>query len=151
MAQVTKNSDRTIAVTRTFAADRQKVFDALTDPAQVPRWFQPAQMSLEAYEVDLRPGGTFRYVFRRPNGKKIEMRGAYRQLDPPRRWVYTETYDFSPLELLVTTVLDEARGTTVVKQTILYPTPAERDADFDNVAGSAADIYSKLEKYLRSP
>ena len=45
-------------------------------------------------EADLRPGGSFRYVFQRPSGKKLELRGAYKEIDSPNRWVYTETYDF---------------------------------------------------------
>jgi len=149
--QVTKPSDQNIVLTRTFAAPRQKVFDALTKPDQVPRWFQPKQMSLVAYESDLRAGGTFRYVFQRPSGKKIEMRGVYKEVDSPHRYVRTETYDFSPLELLVTTVLDEVRGKTVLTQTILYSSKEERDGDFDAVASSAAEIYVKLAHYLESP
>jgi uncharacterized protein YndB with AHSA1/START domain len=148
--EVTKPSDRTIVVTRSFATGRQKVFDALTKQDQVPRWFQPTQMSLVTYKGDLRGGGTFRYVFQRPSGTKMEMRGVYRNVDPPHRWVHTETYDFSPLELLVTTVLDEVRGKTVLRQTILYPSKRARDGDFDGVASSAADIYAKLEHYLES-
>jgi uncharacterized protein YndB with AHSA1/START domain len=146
----TKSSDQEIMVNRTFAAPRQQVFDALTKTDQVPRWFQPKEMSLVTYEADVRAGGMFRYRFERPGGKKMEMRGVYQEVDPPRRWVYTETYDFSPLALLVTTVLEEVRGETVLTQTILYPTKADRDSDFDAVAGSAAELYTKLESYLAS-
>src|SRR6266436_8074997 len=146
--QVTKPSDRNIVLTRTFAAPRQNVFDALTKPDRVPRWFQPKQMSLVTYEADFRTGGTFRYVFQRPSGTKIEMRGVYKKVDPPHRWVHTETYDFSPLTLSVTTVLDEVRGKTVLTQTILYSSKEERDGDFDAVASSSAEIYAKLEHYL---
>jgi uncharacterized protein YndB with AHSA1/START domain len=148
--QITKPSDGSIVITRTFAAPRQRVFDALTKPDQVPRWFQPKQMSLVTYEADLKAGGAFRYIFKRPSGAKIEMSGVYQEVDPPYHWVYTETYDFSPLTLLVTTGLDEARGETVLTQTILYPSKEERDGDFDAVANSAAEIYAKLERYLDS-
>src|SRR5437899_6077668 len=85
-----------------FAAPRQKVFDALTRADQVPRWFQPKQMSLVSYEADLRVGGSFRYIFQRPSGTRLEMGGVYRELAAPHRWVYTEKYSFSPLTLLVT-------------------------------------------------
>jgi uncharacterized protein YndB with AHSA1/START domain len=147
---VTKASDRTIVLTRTFAAGRGKVFDALTQPDQVPRWFHPARMRVVTYEADVRDGGTFRYVFERSSGAKMEMRGVYQEVDASRRWVYSETYDFSPLCLLVTTVLDEVRGETVLTQTILYPSTVERDGDFDGVASSAVDMYAKLERYLES-
>jgi uncharacterized protein YndB with AHSA1/START domain len=148
--EVTKPSDRTIVLARSFAAGRQKVFEALTKQDRVPRWFQPAQMSLVSYEADVREGGAFRYVFQRPGGARMEMRGVYSEVDPPHRWVHTETYDFSPLQLLVTTVLNEVRGKTVFEQTILYPSQKERDGDFVGVASSATDIYAKLERYLES-
>lgn len=147
---VTKPSDRTILVTRSFKAPRQRVFDALTRMDQVPRWFQSKQMSLESYEADLKIGGSYRYVFRRPGGRKIEMRGIYKEIEAPNRLVYTETYDFSPLTLLVTTVLDEAQGKTVLTQTIVYASKQERDGDFDAVATSTAELYVKLEHYLES-
>jgi uncharacterized protein YndB with AHSA1/START domain len=148
--QVTKPSDRNIVLTRTFAARRDQVFDALTRPDQVPRWFQPKRMSLVTYEADVRVGGTFRYIFERPSGTRIEMRGVYKEVDAPHRWVHTETYDFSPLTLLVTIVLDDVRGKTVLTQTILYSSKEERDSDFDAVASSSAEIYAKLEHYLTS-
>lgn len=148
--QISKPSDRNIVITRTFAAPRQKVFDALTEADQVPRWFQPKQMSLVTYEADLRAGATFRYVFQRPSGTKIEMRGVYEEVDRPHRLVHTETYDFSPLALLVTTVLDDERGKTVLTQTILYSAKEERDGDFVAVASSSAEIYANLERYLES-
>ena len=148
--KITKPSDRTIVVTQTFAAPRQKLFDALTKPDQVPRWYQPKQMALVAYEADLKVGGAFRYVFERPSSKKLAMRGVFQEMDEPHRWVHTETYDFSPLSLVVTTVLDDQHGKTLFTQTILYPSKADRDADFDPVSGSAADLYGKLDRYLES-
>lgn len=151
LMNATKPSDREIVLTQTFAAPRQAVFDALTQTNHLLRWMQPTHMSLVACEVDLRAGGSFRYVFQRPSGARIEVRGAYETVDPPRRLVYKETYDFSPLELQVTTVLDEAGGETVFTQTIRYSSKQERDDDFDPVATSAAEVYAKLERYLKSP
>jgi hypothetical protein len=65
--------------------------------------------------------------------------------------VYKETYDFSPLELRVTTVLDQAGGETTFNQTITYSSKQARDDDFDGVATSAGEVYARLESYLRSP
>lgn len=145
-----KPSDQTIVVTWTFAAARTKVFEALTRPDQVVRWFRPERMSLVSYESDFRSGGTYRYVFQRPSGKKLEMSGAYREVDPPRRWVHTETYDFSPLTLIVTTALEDVAENTVLTQTIQYESKADRDGDFEAVASSSAEIYRKLDNYLKS-
>jgi uncharacterized protein YndB with AHSA1/START domain len=146
-AQIAKPSDREIVITRAFDAPRQRVFDAMTKPDEVPRWFESPRMTLEKYEAEVKPGGAFRYIFRRPSGTKIEMSGVFEQIDAPRRWVHTEGYDFSPLRLLVTLVLEESGGKTVLTQTILYPSKEERDADFDPVAGSVT-VFEKLDRYL---
>jgi uncharacterized protein YndB with AHSA1/START domain len=140
--------DRRIVLTRSFAAPRQMDFDALTQADQVPRWFQPKQMSLTAYEADLKVGGSFRYVFQRPSGTRLEMSGVYQEVDPPHRWAYTEKYSFSPLTLLVTNELDETDGKTILTQTILYGSKEERDGDLDAVSSSAEELYTKLERYL---
>jgi len=148
--QTTKPSDREIVLTRTFAAPRQAVFDALTQANHLVHWMKPTNMSLVTCAVDLRAGGSFRYVFERPGGAKIEVRGAYETVDRPRHVVYTETYDFSPLKVRVTTALDQAGSATVFKQTIWYSSKQERDGDFDGVATSATEVYANLERYLGS-
>jgi uncharacterized protein YndB with AHSA1/START domain len=149
--QVTKPTDRDIVLTRTFASSRQKLFEALTESDQAPRWFQPKQMALVTYEVDFRLAGQFRYVFQRPSGAVMEMRGVYQEVDAPHRWVHTETYSFSPLTLLVTTVLVEVGEQTVFTQTTTYSSKEDRDGDFEAVAASAADLFARLEHYLESP
>jgi hypothetical protein len=74
--------------------------------------------------------------------------GGITGIYPPRQWIYTETYDFSPLTVRVATRLDEVNGTTVFRQTLRYASKRERDEDFDGVAASAREIYHKLERYL---
>ena len=109
---------------------------------------KPTAMALVTCEIDLRAGGSLRYVFERPNGRKIEVRGTYEVVDPPRQFTYTETYDFSPLRVRVTTILDAVNGTTRFTQTVRYSSKQERDEDFDGVAASAQEVYPKLERYL---
>lgn len=64
--------------------------------------------------------------------------------------MYTETYDFLPLKVLVTIALDPAGSETVFKQAIAYSSKQERDDDFDGVATSATEVCANLERYLRS-
>ena len=151
MIQVTKPSDREIVITVSLSAPRQKVFDAMTRKDLLPRWFQPSRMSLDAYEPDVKPGGTTRFVFRRPYGKTIEMRHTYGEIEAPRRWTHVESYDFSSLRLTVTTELAERDGKTTLTQTVLYASQRERDEDFDPVATSAQEAYARLERFLQSP
>jgi uncharacterized protein YndB with AHSA1/START domain len=149
--QVTKPSDREIVLSRSFAAPRQAVFDALTQKNHLVQWMKPTNFSLVSCDVDLRAGGSFRYVYQRATGKRIEVRGVYQTVDPPNRFEYVETYDFSPLQLNVTTTLHQAGSDTVFTQKIVYASKQERDGDFDSVSTSASEVYERLARYLESP
>ncbi len=148
--QATKPSDREIVLTQKFAAAREAVFNALTQANHIVHWMKTTKMPLVACEVDFRAGGSFRYVFQRASGVRLEVRGAYETVEPPRRFVYAETYDFSPLKVLVTTALEQIGSETFFEQTITYSTKEERDADFDGVAASSKEAYANLARYLAS-
>jgi uncharacterized protein YndB with AHSA1/START domain len=145
---VTKTADREIFVEGTFAVPRRRMFEAITQPDHLKQWMNASGMSLAEVQVDGRAGGSFRYVFQRPNGRKIEVRGAYRAFDPPRGFAYLESYDFSPLQIEVTTALEEAPGGTRFTQTLRYFSTRERDEDFDGVATSSREAYANLARYL---
>ena len=61
-------SDREIVSTRTFAAPRERVFEAFSDPTQLARWWGPKGFTNTIHEFDLRPGGMWRLVMHAPNG-----------------------------------------------------------------------------------
>ena len=105
-------------------------------------------MTLAACAVDLRAGGRFRYAFERAGGKKIEVRGENEVVEPPRRFVYTESYDFSPLRVHVTTTLDDAAGSTAFTQTLRYASKPERDEDFPGVKSSSKEAFERLARSL---
>jgi uncharacterized protein YndB with AHSA1/START domain len=149
--RVTRPTDRDIEVAGTFAVPRQVLFDAITRPEHLAQWMSAGGMALAETQVDARAGGSFRYVFQRPSGKKLEVRGSYQTFDPPRGFSYVETYDFSPLRIEVTTVLDEAGDVTRLTQTLSYASARERDDDFDGVATSSREAYAKLARYLAAP
>jgi len=129
--QVTTPGDREIAMTRVFDAPRALVFDALTKPELLKRWvLGPPGWSLEVCEIDLRPGGAFRYVWRGADGTEMGMRGAFREVAPPERIVHTELFDedWTGGETVVTTSLVEQGGRTTLTLTLLYQSPEARDA-----------------------
>jgi uncharacterized protein YndB with AHSA1/START domain len=127
---ITTPTDRTIRMTRVFDAPRQLVWDALTKPELLKKWlFGPDGWSLASCEIDLRTGGTYRYVWRRDNGKEMGMGGVYREVLPPERLVQTEVFDvpWYPGEAVATTGLLEENGRTTLTQTMEYESREARD------------------------
>jgi len=124
---VDKVGEREVVMNRVVAAPRRRVFEAWTDPKQVPRWLGPRRHTMEVCEIDLRVGGRYRYVFRLENGGLMGMGGVYREIDPPARLVSTESFDDFPGEALCTLTLAEHDGKTTVTMHILAPSREARD------------------------
>ena len=147
--KVTLPSDREIVLTRVFDAPRQLVFDALSKPELLKRWFGPRGWSLITCEVDLRVGGGFRFVLRSPGGDEMGMRGVYRELAPPDRSVHMESFDDYPGQSQVTTVFVEENGKTTMTATVVYESKAIRDAVIQSgMEHGAAESYDKLAELL---
>jgi uncharacterized protein YndB with AHSA1/START domain len=144
--------ERETVVTRAFAAPRTKIFDALTRPDQLARWYGPRGWSLAVCEVDLRQGGAWHFVMRRAGGTEFGMRGVYREVAPPQRLVYTQTFDLEdfPGESLVTVTLAEDRGGTTLTQTVRYPSRELRDGDIAPTEHGSTESFERLDEYLAS-
>jgi len=146
--RVVKQSDLEIILTKTISAPRDRVFRALTEPAAVMQWMKVGHLQLVDCEIEPRVGGSLRYQYQRPSGKQIEVRGVFEKVDAPRELRYLESYDFSPLTIVVTTTLEDAGRSTELKQTLRYRTKDERDADFPNIESSSPTAYANLDRYL---
>jgi uncharacterized protein YndB with AHSA1/START domain len=147
--KVTTPSDREIVLTRVFDAPRNLVYDALTKPELLKRWFGPRGWSLVVCEVDLKVGGKWRFVLRGPDGSEMGMSGTYRELVRPERTVHTESFDDYPGESIVTGVLVEHGGKTTLTGTILYESKEIRDAVVNSgMEHGAAESYDKLAELL---
>ena len=147
----TTPSDREIEMTRLFDAPRQLVFDAFTNPAHVPHWFGPRGWSVPVCEIDLRPGGSWRYVLRGPDGEEMGMSGVYREIKPPERIVTTESFDDYPGESINTLTLTEEDGRTRYTVTVLYADMAARDAVLaTGMSEGAAETLERLAEHLES-
>lgn len=152
--KVTTPSDREIAMTRVFDAPRSLVFDAFTKPELLKRWLGVfGGWSLAVCEVDLRVGGTYRYVWRGPDGAEMGMRGVYREVVRPERIVATESFDepWYPGEALDTTVFIEQSGKTTLTTTVLYESREARDGVLKSpMESGVAASYDNLAELLAS-
>lgn len=79
-------SRNAIVLRRNFAAPLARLFDAWTLPRQISQWWDPAGKPLADCEVDLRVGGTFRFV----NQGRADhpFTGTYLEISPPNRIVF---------------------------------------------------------------
>lgn len=127
---VSAPGDREIVMTRAFAAPRELVFEAWTRPELLVRWYGVfGGWSLVECEIDLRVGGSCRFLWRGPEGE-IGLRGVYREIAAGERIVMTAAYDehWYPGDERSTTTFVEARGETVVTTRLMYESREARDA-----------------------
>jgi uncharacterized protein YndB with AHSA1/START domain len=149
--KVTLPSDNEILLTRVFDAPRHLVFEALTRPELIKRWFGPHGWSLSVCEVDFRVGGAWRYVMHGPNGRRMGMFGDYREIVPVERIVHTERFDEYPGEAVVTTILTEEDGRTIFNATVFHASKDVRDAVIKSgMEHGAAETYDRLNEMLLS-
>lgn len=147
--EVTQPSDREIRMTRVFDAPRALVFEAMTRPEHIRRWWGCLGdgYSVPVCENDLRPGGAWRYVNRFPGGEAA-FHGVNREIVAPERLVFTEIFEaFPDTETVVTAVFtDEGEGRTRLTATVSYPSTLVRDQVLANGMTTGAGIsYDRLE------
>jgi uncharacterized protein YndB with AHSA1/START domain len=136
-AQVSTPSDREVAVTRSFDAPRALVYDAYTKPELVKRWLLgPPGWSMPVCEMDVRPGGRYRWVWKsNEDGKQFGFHGEFREVAKPSKLVHTETFDPGDLggtmgdePCIVTVIFMERNGVTTVKSVMDFGSKNSRDA-----------------------
>ncbi|MFO0611266.1 MAG: SRPBCC family protein [Polyangiaceae bacterium] len=135
-------------MTRLFDAPRALVYEAMTKPEHVRRWWGQLGegYSVPVCEIDLRVGGKWRFVNRHPKGE-IEFYGEYRELDPPGRIVFTEIFALFPDTVsVVTSTLVEEGGKTRLTAIVKYPSREVRDMVLSTgMEKGAATSYDRLE------
>jgi uncharacterized protein YndB with AHSA1/START domain len=151
--QATTPSDREIHLTRLFDAPRRLVFEAMTKPEHIRRWWGILSdaHSVPVCEMDARPGGKWRFVGRGPTGDYPAFYGVCREVVPPERIVYTEIFEpFPDVESVVTATFTEEHGQTRLTVACTYPTKDVRDMVLGTgMSTGAATSYDRLEDLVR--
>jgi uncharacterized protein YndB with AHSA1/START domain len=143
-------SDREIEVTRVVDAPRELVFDCWTKAEHMTKWMLgPDGWTMPVCEIDLRPGGSWHFVWRNADGREMEMDGEYRVVSPPERLVSTESWGGDWPETLNTVVFTELAGRTLITSTMLYPSKAARDAALGTGMKDGMGMsFDRLDAYL---
>jgi uncharacterized protein YndB with AHSA1/START domain len=145
-------SDTEIVMTRVVDAPRSLVFEAWTRPEHVRSWMLgPEGWTMPVCEIDLRPGGEWRFVWRKADGSEMEMRGEYREVAPPERVVTTERWGPEWPETINTLELTEENGRTTITNRVRYPSKEARDAALQTgMKEGASQSFDRLAEYLSS-
>jgi len=93
--EVERVSERELVIRRSFRARPRTVFDAMTKPELLRRWWAPRSLGVVLIEctADVRVGGRYRYVFGREGTPPMTFSGAYREVEPGARLVYTQVFE----------------------------------------------------------
>ena len=157
----TTSTERELVIERIFDAPRELVWKAWTEPEALVRWWGPKAFTTPICKTDLRVGGAFLYCMRSPEGKDYWGAGVYREIAPPERIVYTDSFadekgnvvpatyygmsEDIALEMLVTVTFEEHEGKT--KLTLRHAgIPA--GADRDGAQQGWSESFEKLAEYL---
>jgi uncharacterized protein YndB with AHSA1/START domain len=142
-------NDLDVLITRQFDAPLRLVFDALTDPEHVSRWFAPPGCEMKECSIDLRVGGTYHQVFVTDDGAECSFRGTYLEVEPPSRTVETWVFEGRPhLEAVETVELQESGGVTTLTMTLTFRDKASRDEDIQGGFDGMQDSLDQLEDHL---
>jgi uncharacterized protein YndB with AHSA1/START domain len=123
--QVERASERELILRRTFRAPPRMVFDAMTKPELLKRWWAPRSLGVVLFscESDARVGGSYRFVFGRPDQPPMAFSGVYQEVVPGARLVFTQI--FEPMReagegLIISTFEAHEGGTRLISREI-YP------------------------------
>lgn len=151
-AAVTLPSDTEILITRSFEAPRLIVWEALTTPRHLLRWWGPDWCPLVSCEIDLRPTGTWRYVSRDLDGNELAWHGTYREIATNERIVTTETFEGFPDATSVNTMtLDDEDGITILRTLVAHSCREHRDGHVASGMEAGMQVtFDRLENLLEA-
>jgi uncharacterized protein YndB with AHSA1/START domain len=132
-ATVELPTDEQILITREFDAPKHLVYKAWTTPELVKRWWSAKRGEVTVAEIDLRVGGTWRYVMVTDDGFEVAFHGEFREIVPDERIVSTEVYEGVPdAEAVNTLTLTEVQGRTTLTILVQHASQEHRDAHIDS-------------------
>lgn len=139
-----------IVGSRMFDAPRELVFKTMTDPTLIPRWWGPRRHTTKVDEMEVRPGGRWRYVVQDPDGNETAFHGVFHDLTAPERLIYTFEWEGEPGHVLLETVtLEDVGGKTKMTDLLVFQSVADRDGMVQNgMESGAKETMDRLEELV---
>jgi len=149
---VTLPSDTQILITREFDAPKHLVFQAWTTPELIKRWWSGDHGEVIIAEVDLRVGGTWRYVMTANEGFEVAFHGEFHEILPNERIVSTEVFEGMPDAHAVDTItFTEQDGRTTLTILVQHESKEHRDGHVESgMEAGMQESMSHLEEVARS-
>ena len=133
---------------RIFEAPRELVWRVLTDPERVTNWWGPHGYTTTVVEMDVRPGGRWRWINHTTGGEDAPFKGEYLEVDPPRKLVQTEIFDvpgFDDRAAISTMTLEDLGGRTRLVARSRFPSLEDLQGAISmGMIGGALDTYDRL-------
>jgi uncharacterized protein YndB with AHSA1/START domain len=141
---------RAIVITRVFDAPRELVFAAWTDAKHVGLWWGPRGFTTTTYEIDIRPGGVWRFMMHGPDGVDYPNKITYHEIVKPERLVYDHGDEGDPAYFHVTVTFGEQGGKTKLTMRSLFKSAEDLDmlVKKHNVIEGANQHLDKLGEQL---
>jgi uncharacterized protein YndB with AHSA1/START domain len=163
----TEANSADFVISRVFDAPRELVWECFTDRERMKEWWGPKGFAVVASKMDRRPGGTYHYGMRTPNGQVMWGKFVYREIDAPSRMVWVNSFSDEaggttrhpmsatwPLEMLTIVTFDEIGGgktRLTIRWSPLNATAEEQqtfDAGHDSMRGGWGGTLDRLAAYL---
>jgi uncharacterized protein YndB with AHSA1/START domain len=147
-AVVTLPSDTQILITREFDAPKHLVFRAYTTPDLVKRWWSGDRGVVQSAEIDLRVGGTWRYVMEANGGFEVAFHGVFQEIVPDERIVCTEVFEGMPdAEAVDSVTFEERDDRTLLTMLVQHSCVEHRDAHINSgMEGGMQEAMDHLEQ-----
>lgn len=133
---------------RVFDAPRGLVWRVITDPERVTNWWGPHGSTVTVVEMDLRVGGTWRWISHGPDGEDAPFKGEYLEVVPPEKLVQTEIFDVPGLDdraAISTMTLEEMDGKTRMSARSRFPSVEDLEGALaSGMVGGALQTYDRL-------
>jgi len=117
-----------LVVTHRYDAPINLVYRIYTDPKEIPSWWGPRNLITTVERMDVRPGGSWRYIQRDPQGNVFAFNGVYHTVVPNR--LIISTFEWEGMKdhvILDTTRFENRDGITVVTQQDVFQSVEDRD------------------------
>ena len=139
-----------LQLTSVLVAPRERVFRALTTPAELAVWWGPVGFTVPEINLDLRLGGCYRFTMQPPEGDAFHLAGEFLEIDAPSRLVYSFRWEEPDPDDRTTTVTSSLRDLGEVTEVSLTQGEFATDARLELHRNGWTDSFDRLRRFVQS-